>query len=52
MLEESRLELVGALEAWPGNLEFNRDLQPFFIGGDMDMRDRFLAGLRAAGFDR
>ena len=49
--EEAREALLKARGLWPTTLEVERDLLPFFIGGDQDMRDRYIAGLRMAGLD-
>ncbi len=38
-----------ALTLWSSSLEFERDLGPLLLGGDEDMRDRCLKGLRMAG---
>jgi TolB-like protein len=38
-----------ALNLWP-RLAIDRDLLPLFMGGDTDMRDRYVAGLHKAGF--
>lgn len=48
-LEAAQSAFSEAHEFWPGTLELDRDLQPFFLGGDDDFRTRFIEGLRNAG---
>jgi len=49
-LEASTEALHNAQASWPDTLS-QEDLLPFFLGGDTDMRDRYIHGLRLAGFE-
>ena len=40
--------LADAQTCWPTSLQIDRDLVPFFLGGDEDMRTRYITGLRKA----
>lgn len=48
-IEASKTALREAQTLWPGELDFVKDLQPFFLGGDMPMYRRFRQGLESAG---
>ena len=47
-LEAAQSAFSEAHECWPDTLKLDRDLQPFFLGGDHEFRGRFFCGLQQA----
>lgn len=48
-LDAADAALQKGVELWPTKLDVDRDLRPLFLGGDVDLRDRYMQGLRKAG---
>lgn len=47
-LEAAQSAFAEAQDCWPTSLQIDRDIKPLFLGGDKDMRTRYVAGLRKA----
>ncbi len=47
-IEAAQSAYADAQDCWPTSLQIDRDLQPLFLGGDNDLRTRYVSGLRKA----
>ena len=47
-IEAAQSAYADAQDCWPTSLQIDRDLQPLFLGGDNDLRARYVSGLRKA----